>query len=368
MGRPCRCCCAKWTHRRIAVPSGEHIATYKMGGKDNDPPGTNCHIQECVSLNRWPGGRWGAAGSYWSTVANDDGAVKVYSNASALLHFKNNGPDYRIAVGPSGEFATRGDGTFKHDPGYIWDAAGVEVAVYANWSGAIPLPRGIGADDLGQWYLPFFSAGVGNGILQVASDGTGGTSFIPTSIAPQDSGFASNYDYLRRPRFDAGNKWVCGSLRAYDTLTPSSPVINHLGWVGSGGGVIWRIKNAEALADGDMNPPCWLECYSTSDASTLTNRIAGFYPFNESGSPVAIRDCDVDSTGRIALLGETTSEQNVAVYDKTGTEIMRVGFGANLISGTWYLQSDVYAICWGPNDDEVIVGGRAAEYPGYPHP
>lgn len=375
MGRPCRCCCSKWTHRRIAVPSGAHIATYKIFDKGESPAAVSCELQQCDSLNRWFGGRWIAGGSYSDTITTSERLVKAYGNDSALLYRRTcdeafnayGSQQTRAAIGPSGEFASRIDGTSGFDPGHIWDDVGATVATFTNWA-SLPVPRGLGFDDLGQIYLPFFGAGVGNGLVQVDGSGSLVASFYPTSIAPQDSGFASNYDYLRRPRFDAGNKWVCGSLRAYDSLTPSSPVINHLGWVGSGGGVIWRIKKEEALADGDMTPPCWVEAYSTANASTLASRIAGFNAFEQDGSPVHVIDCDVDSTGRIALLGATTTVANIAVYDADGTELLRTGFGSNLVAAEWPLQSTVYAICWGPNEDEVIVGGRATEYPAWPHP
>lgn len=366
MGRPCRCCCAYWTHRRIAVPSGEHVQTYKLTGGNEQPKLTACKNQglRTNSLWRWFGQGWGVSGIV--TPQDPAAGIGVFINQDATdaRRFRTGGwldtLTGPVAVGPAGEFALlarRNTDPSQPTKLYSFTPDGVLQA-----SRALTFPgqfhHGITFDAETRIWVTQFSSAPQHRAFDWATL-TLQQLIVDPNADPSLEPFGLLATGPFRNHYDRDSERICCFGRIRDVNWTSSPGVNPIssavGWIGCGGGYAWRIDPAF---------PSVLLCYSQSDLSSGAH-VASVTPF--PALPTTLLAADVDESGRIAVMGRTAAESNLAVITTAGEIITQVDCAAFLDPVTLAIERENgIVLCWGPRQDEVIVGFFAATDATFP--
>lgn len=402
----CRCC--TWSYRRIAFPSADHIQYYRIFRHDT-PKMVGCrHV--CTGVDRWLGGRWGAAGTYDGEGVDIDSmdpntscglASRIYSGGTNLYRkFEDDIPASRsvsgfnhaltsgdIAFGPSGEFAVSQSATQSSSAASVawkirfYDASGTVLSTYTDTSVRHRTSGGVGEYGLcydASGYV-WFAACTGGGTRYLQLDPADATA-LKVFHVPDSVGALDGFSRLFRPRFDPDTGYICAMARVFDSTwtgwTGSFPVLNapynntisnRVGWIGFGGGVAWRVRWDSITWGG--SPPASTKV-SVYDQSDLTTPLATFHPFpnNGFGQPAELLDCDVNADGQIVFIGAAGCHLNIAVFDDDGTELMRTGYAAHGSDPDNWQATIPTCCCWGPNADEVIVGGGQPIKIRWPYP
>lgn len=365
MGRPCRCCCAYWTHRRIAVPSGEHVQTYKLTGGNEQPKLRACKDQGIRenSLWRWFGEGWAVSGVVTPADPTAGVAVLIHQDNNDERRFRIGGwPDSvtgPVAVGPNGEFAvlSRGLGPSSVMRLYSFTPDGSPQS-----SRALTFPgqyfHGITFDAESRIWVTQFISSPQHRAYDWATL-TQQQIIVDPNADPSLEPFGVLGSTLFRNHYDRDSERICCFGRIRDVNWTSSPGVNPIssavGWIGCGGGYAWRIDPAF---------PSVLLCYSQSDLSSGAH-VASVTPF--PALPTTLLAADVDESGRIAVMGRTAAESNLAVITTAGEIITQVDCAAFLDPVTLAIERENgIVLCWGPRQDEVIVGFFAATDATFP--
>ncbi|WLD13122.1 hypothetical protein [Planctellipticum variicoloris] len=403
----CRCC--TWSWRRIAFPSGNHIERYRIYRGDT-PKMVGCrHV--CSSVNRWLGGRWGAAGTYDGEGVDIEAmlpntsyglASRIYNGSTNLYRkFEDDIPAYfgisgfvhdltsgDVAFGPSGEFAVSQSATqssnFTAAPAWrirFYNSSGTVLSTYLDTSVFHRSNNGPG--EYGLCYdsggYVWFATCTGGGTRYWQIDPSD-ASVLKVFHVPDSVGALDGFSRLFRPRFDPDTGYICSAARVFDSTwsawtgsfpTTNAPynntISNRVGWIGFGGGVAWRVRWDSVTWGG--SPPASTKV-SVYDQSDLTTPLATFHPFpnNGFGQPAELLDCDVNADGQIVFIGAAGCHLNIAVFDDDGTELMRTGYAAHGSDPDNWQATVPTCCCWGPNADEVIVGGGQPIKIRWPYP